>query len=243
MYEMNTLALIPARGGSKGVVRKNIRLLDGRPLIGWTFESVKNLGDDVFVAVSTDDQEIANYSRLNNIEVIKRPFALASDFAPMVDVVRHAMKELEASQQLKFARVLLLQPTSPFRNRSDVVEAISQFERDKSDSLITVHQLESIHPSKMYRLNGGMAISIAPGMWKPSRQLLEPVYVRNGAIFISRAGIVSHSDRMWGGKVSGFVMESRFSIDIDTEDDFQRASLMGAELRERHALKNLFRLL
>lgn len=123
---MTALVVIPARGGSKGIPRKNLLPVGGRPLIGWTIAQALEARDDVIVVVSTEDEEIAEISRAHGARVIDRPAALAADTAPTEPVILHAMDVIEG-EGVTLDAVVLLQATSPVRKPGTIVRAIEQF--------------------------------------------------------------------------------------------------------------------
>jgi len=183
------LAVIPARGGSKGLPRKNILPLSGKPLIAWSIEAAKESQYiDKFI-VSTDDKEIADVAKLYDCEIpFLRPDYLALDDTPSSDVIIHSI-EYFAKKNIHFDYFILLEPTSPLRNSQDIDRAmeILNANREKADSIVGVSKVEAAHPVFDVRIN-------ATGLIEPykcknfelfKRQDIEPLYFFEGTIYIS----------------------------------------------------------
>ena len=134
----NIVAIIPARGGSKGVPRKNIKNLCGKPLIQYTIDEAKRSNKISRVIVSTEDEEIAEISRNLGAEVIMRPDELATDKAPTLPVIQHVIETLEKNQDFKVDAIMLLQPTTPFRKQEHIDQAIGLFLEKNPDSVVSV---------------------------------------------------------------------------------------------------------
>ena len=158
----NVLAVIPARGGSKGVPRKNIRQVCGKPLIAYTIETAL-AAKELFrrVLVSTDDAEIADVSRRWGAEVpFLRPSELANDKAPMIPVIQHAIRFAENDENVRYDWVCLLQPTEPFRTLADIEKVLAIAMAGGCDSVISVVQVFSVHPMLMKRIEDGRALAL-----------------------------------------------------------------------------------
>jgi CMP-N,N'-diacetyllegionaminic acid synthase len=216
---MNVLTIIPARGGSKGVPRKNVRMVGGKPLIAWTILAAKEskLGRNCYV--STEDVEIAGVAEDFGAQVIFRPAHFAEDSTPMAEVVKHCLEDYESRQANPIEYILLLQPTSPLRSAEDIDAALSRLISTGADSLLSVTPYEGVHPSKMYTLQGNHLQPVASSLWKPRRQELENIFHRNGAIFsCTRKYFVEHR-QLWGGVMISYVMPKERSVDIDNLTD------------------------
>lgn len=229
---MRFLAVIPARGGSKGVPYKNIRLLDGKPLIAYTIEAAIASGVVDRLLVSTDDPEIAKFSRLLGAEVLIRPSALAEDETPTLPVLRHTLAVLAETGYIPDA-VMTLQPTSPLRTAKHIAEAAEVFASDPdADSLVSCVAVPHIyHPRSVMKLSvdGYLEAFLGESIMPLRRQDKEPVYARNGAaIYITRRERLG--EYIFGGKLVPYHMDQADSIDIDTEADFAEAEKV---LRER----------
>ena len=215
---MRVLGLIPARGGSKSIPRKNLVDLGGVPLIQWTIQAA--LGSNLErVVVSTDDDEIAEISKSLGAEVpFKRPAELSSDQTLSIDVVLHALDVLEKD----FDAVMMLQPTSPFRTSIDIEGAIKII--DGASSVISVVPVEGTHPARMKFVEDGVLIDppFAETIENMPRQELRPMYIRNGAIYLTRISDLRH--RTFKGALSrALIMPKERSINIDTGFDLALA--------------------
>lgn len=213
------LTVIPARGGSKGVPRKNLRSVAGRPLIDWTIQAALDSDVVKHLVVTTDDVEIAAHAARRGLDVTMRPAELAADDTPMVATVRHALSETETRLRRQFSAVILLQPTSPLRTGTDIAESIAMFERSAADSVVSVYRAETCHPAKMYTIQDGTLRPVWHETESTNRQDLPAVYHRNGAIFIATRTVVLSSPRMWGGRMVPYEMPASRSTDVDREDD------------------------
>lgn len=230
------LAVIPARGGSKGVSRKNIRLLHGKPLIAHTIETALAV-QYLFhrIIVSTDDKEIANISRGYGAEVpFLRPAELSGDKVPMVPVLQHAVRFIEQQDRISYEWVCLLQPTAPLRTSGDLKKAI-QLAHDKAcDSVISVVQVFSVHPILMKRIEKGrlLAYCIEEKEGTRRQDYQPPAYMRNGAIYITRRCVLMEKDSIWGTRICPYIMPQERSLGVDSELDFKMIDLLISE-RER----------
>ena len=225
---MNVLGLIPARAGSKSIPKKNLVDLGGRPLIAWTIEAAVNSSLSK-VVVSTDSNEIAAKCKSLGAEVpFVRPEKISKDDSLSIDVVIHALDTLEED----FDSVMLLQPTSPFRSVSDINNAIQLLA--EADSVISVEAVEGMRAARMKFINtDGYLVDplFAEEVENMPRQQLSPLYIRNGAIYLTK--IDSIRQRTFkGAKSRALIMPSSRSINIDSEFDLQiaRALLAGGLL-------------
>lgn len=221
------LALIPARGGSKGLPRKNILPVGGKPLIAWRIESALTCDR---VIVSTDDEEIAAVARQHGAEVpFMRPESIAGDETPMLDVALHLLDWLpEAPEYL-----LLLQPTSPLCSTDDLTNAI-QLARDKNaDAVVSVTEV-SKHPYWMKSINAdGYLQNFLPEAETPSRrQDLPPAYALNGAIYLIRPHVLRAEKTFVPSRTLPYIMPPERSLDIDSAWDLHLVDLI---LREAQA--------
>jgi N-acylneuraminate cytidylyltransferase len=217
------LTIIPARGGSKGVPRKNLKIVGGKPLIAWTILAAKESNFGRNIVVSTEDLEIQQVSEEYGVEIIERPMNLAQDSTPMIEVVQHALTEFEKTKGLSVEYILLLQPTSPLRTANDINAALVSLVNSSADSILSVYRLENYHPSKMYTIEEGYLDPIARSLSQPCRQNLVTTYHRNGAIFACQRSLFEEERCLWGGKILPYVMPREQSIDIDSFDDLDRA--------------------
>ncbi|WP_029688939.1 acylneuraminate cytidylyltransferase family protein [Thermoanaerobacter sp. A7A] len=228
MYKGKTiLALIPARGGSKGVPRKNIKLLLDKPLIAYTIEAALQVDFIDKVIVSTDDLEIAQISREYGAEVpFLRPYELATDEAKSIDVILHAMDWME-KEHGAFNLILLLQPTSPFRNSEDIKTALDIFFEKNAKAVVSVCEAEH-SPLWMNTLNDDLNMKdfIRKNILNKNRQELGKYYRINGAIYIAEWDYLRQNKTFFGDKTYAYIMPKERSIDIDTEMDFKFAEFL-----------------
>lgn len=228
MYKGKTiLVLIPARGGSKGVPRKNIRLLLDKPLIAYTIETALEIDFLDKVIVSTDDLEIAQISREYGAEIpFLRPYELATDEARSIDVILHVMDWME-KEHGAFNLILLLQPTSPFRNREDIKAALDIFFEKNAKAVVSVCEAEH-SPLWMNTLNDDLNMKdfIRKDILNKNRQELGKYYRINGAIYIAEWDYLKQNKTFFGDKTYAYIMPKERSIDIDTEMDFKFAEFL-----------------
>ena len=219
---MRILGVIPARGGSKSVPRKNIKELGGKPLIAWTIEASLQSNLDK-VIVSTDDAEIAEVARKFNAEVpFLRPSHLATDSAGAIENIQHSLRFFIENGD-DFDAVMMLQPTAPFRNTDDINKAIEMFNEHDTDSVISVIDVEGHHPARMkYMDSDGFLIDpdFCEAKENQPRQELEPMYLRNGGIYLTRKEVLL-SGSFKGKKSLGLQMPAERSVNIDTPMDFK----------------------
>ena len=214
---MNLLALIPARGGSKGIPRKNIRPFCGKTLLQWSIDVALAASSVNRVVVSTDDAEIAEVARAGGAEVpFLRPPELATDSAPAIAPVLHALQQLP-----EVSALLLLQPTSPMRRVEDVEEIIGLDRQLGHDAVVSV-TLSSKHPAWMYGLSPAQLLE--PLMILPDaacRQQLPPAYALNGALYLASRSFLERERSFLTANTVGYVMPPERSVDIDTPLDWQ----------------------
>lgn len=222
---MKVLAIIPARGGSKGVPHKNIIPICGKPLIGYTIEpalEAVKLGVIDKLIVSTDDEEIAEAARKSGAEVpFMRPEYLSSDTAKSVDVMIHAV-DFYKEQGVDYDTVLLLQPTAPLRSVEDIVESLKLFKKQGTSSLISCYKEEYISDAVTYYKEGDLAIALNPNHNKGIRRQEEKEkFVRNGAIYITTVKQMKDNHRVFDDVPAMYVMPKERSVNIDTIDDVE----------------------
>ena len=222
---MNIISIIPARGGSKGIPRKNIKLLNGKPLISYSIDASNScsLIDDTYV--STEDAEISEISKGNNAEVIERPDELASDDSSSIDVILHVLDYLENRGELPDLFVLL-QPTSPLRTSEDIEASINSFLESDCDSLVSVCELD--HRSLLnFSLEDGFLVqNNNEALFNSRRQDIPTYYSLNGAIYITTPEFIRKNKSFYSDKTIPHVMSKEKSIDIDTSFDFKLAEFL-----------------
>jgi CMP-N-acetylneuraminic acid synthetase len=228
----NILAVIPARGGSKGIPRKNIAKIGGRPLIGYTIQSALQVDRINNVIVSTEDEEISAISKELGAQVpFIRPDNLATDWAESAPVIIDALNRMEKLSNIKYDAVLMLQPTSPLRTSKHIDKALDLFFSQKCDSVVSIVSVGGTHPFRMKRLVGNQLINyIDQGFWDMSpRQKLPPVYIRNGAIYLIKRDVLIKEEQLIGRKCLGMLMSDKESVNIDSSLDLKLVKLLLEE--------------
>ncbi|MBL9000697.1 MAG: acylneuraminate cytidylyltransferase family protein [Phycisphaerae bacterium] len=214
---LNVLAIIPARGGSKGLPRKNVLPLAGRPLIAHTIGHALTSRRVTRTVVSTDDAEIELVSRAAGAEVVHRPPALATDASPSEGAVSHVLDALCESEGYLPDLVVFLQATSPLREAGDIDGAIHLLLREEADSVLSVCASHDFLWTNDGR--GARPLNYDPAR-RPRRQEMQPQFRENGSIYVFRTvGYLKHRCRLFG-KVGLFVQTARHGMQVDTETDF-----------------------
>jgi len=224
----NILTIIPARGGSKGIPRKNIRLLSGKPLIAYTIEAALKSQSVDRLVVSTDDKEIANISIEYGADVpFLRPPEFATDTAKAISVVQHMLTEMEKLDNCKYPIVVYLEPPSPFRSPEDIDACVEQFLNHEPDSVVSVNEANQFHPILMKKIQNNTLKSL----WKNEpegvpRQLYKPTaFMRNGAVYvIKKENILKNI--FYGEPIIPHIMPHERSICIDSILDWYAAEAM-----------------
>ena len=219
--KLKIVGLIPARGGSKRIPGKNIKLCAGKPLVLYACEAALESRYLNRIIVSTDDFEIKKLAQSAGVEVpFLRPESISRDDTPMIDVVRHAYKWL-SSEDSAMEAVVLLQPTSPLREKSHIDGAIEIFQSHDVDSVVSVVRIPHIfHPNKVFISENGILKSYLPTPLKFENEVAGPVYARNGpAVLVLHPRVLS-SNSLYGTTSAGYEMSQENSIDIDTPVDF-----------------------
>jgi len=225
---MRVLGLIPARGGSKGIPRKNIKLLGGKPLLQYTAESALASSKLARVVLSTDDQEIAEVGRRCGLDVpFLRPPELATDQTPTLPVVRHALQWLEDHGD-HFDAVCLLQPTNPLRESEDIDGCLDLLERTDADAVVSVLPVPAEHnPHWVYFEVEGGCLRLSTGESNPiaRRQDLPGAFHRDGSVYACRTQVVMEKNSLYGERLVGYLMDLDRSVNIDGPEDWNRAVL------------------
>jgi len=226
------LAVIPARGGSKGIPRKNITNLGGKSLIDYTITAATSIDGLRDVVVSTEDDEIAAIVRELGLDVpFMRPESLAKDSTESAPVIIHALKSMEEYKGIQYDAVLMLQPTSPLRRAIHIEKSLDLFNSKDCDSVVSVVSVGGNHPFRMKRMIGDQLVNyIDQGFWdmRP-RQILPNAYIRNGAIYLIKRDILLANEQLIGDKCLGLVMSDEDSVNIDTPLDLKLAELLLQE--------------
>lgn len=212
------IAIIPARGGSKGIPRKNVRDLCGKPLIAWTIESALRSRYIDTVLVTSDDKEILQVSKKYGAQTIQRPSYLASDESPSIDAVIHALQQKEQHDI-----VILLQPTSPLRNEYHINESLELFIKKVTTSLVSVSEVTE-SPYWMYKIKAGKLKPLLEDIAASRRQDLPKIYKLNGAIYIKKQCSLVKEKFFIDENTYSYIMPVNTAIDIDNRIDWEMVS-------------------
>lgn len=233
---MKVLGLIPARGGSKGVPRKNIKLLAGKPLLYYTAAPALQASSLSKVILSTDDEEIAEVGRSLGLNVpFLRPAELAQDSSPTLPTVQHALKSMEELGE-KYDAVCLLQPTNPLRKAEDIDNAVQMLmDKDLDCVVSTLEVPHEYNPYWVFFQNDEGLLHLSTGGTEPipRRQLLPKAYHREGSIYVTRTDVIMKKNSLFGDKIGGYLMSMACPINIDTLDDWAKAE---AYFKDIHTL-------
>lgn len=227
---MRYLIVVPARGGSKGIPKKNIYPLKGKPLLAYTLDVIgkaKLVHTDV--VVSTDSEEIADVAReYSGVEIVRRPDAIAGDHASTEDALLHALDVMEREHGKTYDAVLTLQPTSPFRRSQTLREFVAAYEaqREEYDALLSLHETRS---DFWVRKENGAFSRLYPQAPR-RRQEREPLYIENSAYYITSVAALRQTHLVLGTRVGGFLISEREGIDINEPSDLKMAESVMEEL-------------
>ena len=230
-YQKNKiLCVLQVRGGSKGVPKKNIRKVNGKPLMTWTIESAKksNVFDSIWVSSASD--EILEVGREEDVNTMKRPDELSGDEVLSVDSLHWAVGEIEKLKGTTYDYVVELPVVCPLRNEDHIKEAVEKLITTGADSVISVTQMTDKHPVRMKRITDDDLIedfcSEYPEGDAGRRQDLEPCYIRNGGIYSMKRDTLMNEKTRHGKVSRPYVMEDKYSINIDSEMDLKIAEVM-----------------
>ncbi len=230
---MKTIATICARGGSKGLPGKNIRMLRGRPLIVHSIAYALAHPAIEAVCVSTDDERIAEVAREAGAEVpYLRPPELARDDSPKLPVIDHLLDFLQREQGRDYDRVVDLQPTSPLRIPQDLDACLGRADQpDQPDLVLTAYDSGFNPYFNLVELQGDGSVRVSKGDGLATRQAAPPVWALNGSIYVWRRTALAHAARhgMWSVRVAAHIMPASRSVDIDTAEDFAQAERAASE--------------
>lgn len=223
-----TLGLIPARKGSKGIVGKNTRLLAGRPLLQYAVDCALQSPEIDKVIVSTDSQATADLASMGGAEVpFLRPESLARDDTPMLDVMQHAVRELEGKGwSPEF--VVLLQPTAPLRKPAHIRQAFEIMEATGCDSVVSVVEVPGHYlPHFVMKIEDDCLRFFLPeGESVTRRQDAPPAYSRNGTVYVTRRDVVMEQNSIYGRDCRPMIMSHSESVNLDTLEDWYEAEAM-----------------
>jgi len=219
------LGVVPARGGSKGVPRKNIRSLAGEPLIAYTLRTAAQVAELDRVVVSTEDDEIAAVAGTYGVEVVRRPLELAADTSRTEEALLHALDTME-QQGERFEVVLVLEPTSPFRSAATIASAIATCVDGPSPSVLAVRETKE----NIGRLEAGLFRPLVPGAPR-RRQERKPLYVESSTIYACRVDYLRRTGTLVADDWGALVVPEVEAADINTEEDFLFVEFMMQKRR------------
>jgi len=240
MKDKNILGIITARGGSKGIPRKNIKELFGKSLIVYTIEAVKESGVFDRLVLSTDDEEIAEVAKKYGCEVpFMRPAELAEDTTPTLPVLQHSVKWLRDNENYSPDYVMILQPTAPLRQPWHIREAVSLFEKTGGDSIVSISEVPGdFNPHWQFIIDENQRLNLFTG--EPLKQVirrrqdLPKTYTRNGAIYLFKTELLfSDSPSFYGNDTRAYVMEEKYSVNIDRQEDWIEAEKAIEKLQNK----------
>jgi N-acylneuraminate cytidylyltransferase len=219
---LSVLGLIPARGGSKGIPRKNLRRLGGKPLLQWTAEAARASGYLDSVILSTDDPEIEEFGSSLGIDVpFRRPVEHATDEAPAAQVILHALGALDRRYDL----IVYLQPTSPFRTSDDIDRAIERLVESGVDACVSVHEAPLRADLLFYADADGRLEPVTGSLPAALRQRSRPCFVLNGAVYVALVQAFERDRTFLTERTVAYVMPVDRSLDLDKPADFELAEV------------------
>jgi len=219
---MKPLVIIPARGGSKGLPEKNIKVLGDKPLIQWTIDEARKVFNDNIICVSTDDHKIKNTVEQSGLKIpFLRPKELATDTTPTQDVLLHAIKYYEDNDFFPDV-VVLLQPTSPFRKSEHIIEALSKY-NNKLDMVVSVKETHSNPYFNLFEETNDGFLEKSKKAKFTRRQDCPSIYEFNGAIYIINIESLKNSKIYNFNRIMKYEMDNLSSIDIDSLFDWKIA--------------------
>lgn len=236
----STIGVITARGGSKGIPRKNIKDLCGKPLIAWTIDAARQSRSLTRCVVSTDDREIAAVARTHGGDVpFLRPLELAQDHSGSIEVVQHALTWLAQHEGRTFDYAMILQPTSPLRTAADIDACIQKIVDTGADSVMSMVELPDFSLKKLKVISDDTLQPVveAEGKTFASRQDLTRVYKRNCAIYLTRTDLLMAGD-LCGSVSRPYVIPRERSVDINEPSDFELAEFWMERAMRSHVAEN-----
>jgi CMP-N-acetylneuraminic acid synthetase len=242
MVNKKILGVITARGGSKGLPGKNIKILGNHPLIFYTIEVAKKSKLITDLIVSTDDEKIAKICEDFGARVpFLRPAELANDTSGHLEVMRHAIKFMEDNKGIVYDYAVILQPTSPFRTVDDIDRTIEKILEHKADSAFSMTEIIGReHPLKAKKMDGDKVVSYCNDFIEPTqRQKLPPAFKRSGAVYVTKRDIIMNENKLWGDFVVGYLIPKERYVDIDTESDWILAEYMYKYLEKQGFFKDV----
>jgi CMP-N,N'-diacetyllegionaminic acid synthase len=239
--DKRVLAIVPARAGSKGLPGKNIRPLGGKPLLAWPIAAAKASAHVDRVIISTDSQDFADIAVAHGAECpFLRPAELASDSAPSIDFILHAIDTLAAAGDV-YDYLILLEPTSPLTEASDVDAALVQLDGADADAIVGVSVLETQHPAFSVTRDANGIIAPAQSAdfgHLPRRQDLAPVFALDGSLYISAISVLRREQGFCHARTLGYVTERHKAFEVDDLVDFICIEAIMARLPEIRAAQS-----
>lgn len=219
-----TLAVIAARGGSKGIPKKNLLDFCGKPLLAWSIRQASKAKGVDMVAVSSDSEEILEVAEQYGAVAVKRPTEIATDTASSESAWRNALDAVD-DQNAPFERIVALQATSPIRESADIEKALAQFDAEKLDSLLSVCEVEDFFTWRRGEDGWPQAINYDYRA-RSMRQAIERRYLENGSFYIFLPGILKEQNNRLGGRIGFFVMERHKMFQIDRMEEVELCSVI-----------------
>ncbi len=234
MTDLRVVGIITARGGSKGVPRKNLAQLSGRSLLSYTAQSALSAGRLSRVIVSTDDQEIADEAGRCGLDVpFRRPSELAMDNTPTLPVLQHAVRWLEEHDDDAYDAVCLLQPTHPFRRGEDIDRCIELLQDSGADAVVTIARVpDEYNPHWTYFMDSGGRLNLSTGETAPipRRQDLPPAYHREGSVYVTRRDVLINDNSLYGQRLMGLLVDADERVNIDSPADLEQAKVVLSQM-------------
>jgi len=229
---LNIVGVIPARGGSKRLPKKNLRLLNGKPLIAYTIEEAKKSKLLTSFYVSTEDKKISKTAQNYGAQIISRPKKLAKDTTQSYLVIQDAVKKIEKNTKKTVDIVVLLQPTSPLRKHFDIDSSIKQFIKNKCDSLVSVTEA-CFPPEFMYKFKNKKLRPILKTKLKSKRtQDMPKTFQINGVVYVTKRNLLMKKNTLLSKNPCPYFMPFERSIDINSIFDFKLAEIMIKEISQ-----------
>ena len=220
------LAVIPARGGSKGIKNKNLKKFLGRSLIAYAILAAKKSKLITDIVVSSDSEKILGLARQFGLVVIKRPKFLATDKASSIDAVIHAVFQTEKLFGYRYDLVVMLQPTTPLKTAKDIDQSLQKLIASRADSVISVVRSPGINPEWMKYIVNDQLVDIDNRKIENASRQKDQIYIRNGAIYATRRNTLVHKKTFKGGHCLPYVMPTELWVNIDGPRDWKLAELI-----------------
>jgi CMP-N-acetylneuraminic acid synthetase len=224
------VGVILARGGSKGVPRKNIKLLGDIPLLAYSIIEARRSFRLSKLVVSSDDDDILHLAEHLNCEIIKRPYELATDEATSPSALIHAVNQIEERESIKVDTVVLLQPTTPFRKYATIDDCIDLYEREAADSVVSVMPAPHfVNPHWVRKIEDGYLKPYMDQKDFTRRQDLPEVYWRNGQVYVTKKEVLFNTNDLFGEKSLPYIMNDDYPVNIDNLIDFKFAEYLVSQ--------------